>query len=98
MRCTICCNSSLEGLSLGYEFPPGEYPGSSKFPGEPHTISSRLLWLHMFLYAFALYPFTVMNLSHNSNYMLNPVSPSSELSKLEAILVIPDTLLNIFIY
>lgn len=84
MPCTICCNSSLEELSLGYEFPPGEDPGSSKFPGEPHTVSFGLLPMYMFLYAFALYPFTVMNLRHNCNYMLNPVSPSSELPKLEA--------------
>ena len=44
---------------------------------------------------FALYPSTVINLTHKCSYMLIPVSPFNESPNLEAI--IPDTLPNIFI-
>ena len=41
---------------------------------------------------FALYPFTVVNLSHMYHYMLSPMSPPSKSSRLEVVLGTPDTI------
>lgn len=52
-----------------------------------------ILNTHFLLAQFALYPFTLKNLSCARDYMLSPVNPPSEPSNLGVVLETPDTVL-----